>query len=109
VFAHVLEAYRDLEYLYFLDADIGIVNPNHLLEEYIPVSVGIGADLTFYERMFNREVMAGSYLARRSNFTIEFLLKWANYKLPESFHGWDQGAIHVRIISLCRYEIMHKL
>ena len=61
VVAHFLEAHQsDVEWLLFLDADMGVVNPNHLLEEYVNAS----AEMIFYERSFDYEIMAGSYLAR---------------------------------------------
>ncbi|XGW23674.1 hypothetical protein V3C99_005696, partial [Haemonchus contortus] len=44
--------------------------------------------------------MAGSYLVKRSAFSKRFLRGWADYEfsLPKSFHGRDNGAIHMWII-----------
>lgn len=50
------------EWLLFLDADMAVINPNHLVEEYIPADPDI--HIVFYKRIFNHEVMAGSYLIR---------------------------------------------
>lgn len=47
-------------FFYFLDADMGVVNPNHLLEDY----VNVDSDVVFYERIFNFEFMAGSYIIK---------------------------------------------
>lgn len=49
-----------IDWVLFLDADIGVINPDHLIEEFIDPSY----DLIFYERSYNLEIAAGSYLAR---------------------------------------------
>uniref|UniRef100_A0A1I8BY18 Hexosyltransferase n=1 Tax=Meloidogyne hapla TaxID=6305 RepID=A0A1I8BY18_MELHA len=58
-----------IEWVLFLDADIGVVNPSHLVEDYLPKTTSMDReqmipDLVFYERIFNGEFVAGSYIAR---------------------------------------------
>ncbi|ETN73054.1 START domain protein [Necator americanus] len=61
VVAHLMSSWQE-EWMLFLDADMAVINPNHLIEEYIPDDTNI--HLVFYNRIFNHEVMAGSYLVR---------------------------------------------
>ncbi|KAK0422921.1 hypothetical protein QR680_007867 [Steinernema hermaphroditum] len=80
----------------FLDADVGVINPNKLIEEWIDPSV----DVIMYDRFYNWEVAAGSYLARNSTTAKTFLQSFANYeyRIPASFHGWDNGALHAFLL-----------
>ncbi|KHJ93657.1 hypothetical protein OESDEN_06426, partial [Oesophagostomum dentatum] len=80
------------DYILFLDADMGVVNPKRRIEEYIDPS----ADIIFYDRFYNWEVAAGAYLAKNTEWAVKFLNGFANYedRLPKSFHGTDNGGLH---------------
>ncbi|WKY08369.1 hypothetical protein Q1695_007691 [Nippostrongylus brasiliensis] len=92
IVAHLL-AESNYSWILLVDTDIGVVNENRTIEEYIRDD----ADIIFYDRFFNFEVMAGSYLVKKSEYGIKFLRGWANFesRLPKVFSGSDNGAIHI--------------
>uniref|UniRef100_A0AC35G753 Glycosyltransferase family 8 protein n=1 Tax=Panagrolaimus sp. PS1159 TaxID=55785 RepID=A0AC35G753_9BILA len=83
------------EWTLFLDADAAVIIPSRLIDDFVEQNKDV-ADLVFYDRLFNWEIAAGSYLAKNSSYSKEFLIKFANteFILPESCHGSDNGAIH---------------
>ncbi|KAL3997700.1 hypothetical protein ACH3XW_12000 [Acanthocheilonema viteae] len=98
VTAEVMKDANDIQWFLFIDADMGVINPNHLIEEWIDNNV----NLILYNRIFNHEVMAGSYLAKNTPYSRKFLQFWANYglKLPFQGFGSDNGAIHNVLLEL---------
>ena len=57
---YYMKNHPEIDYILFLDGDMGVINPNHIIEEYIDPSL----DLIFYDRYYNYEIMAGAYIAK---------------------------------------------
>ncbi|KAI6181895.1 hypothetical protein M3Y98_00878600 [Aphelenchoides besseyi] len=94
VMANLMKKSPEIEWFAFLDADIGVVNPNHLIEEFTHPA----ADLIFYNRLYNYEITSGAYLAKNTEFARLFLGHWGSYEYkvkPGTLHGTDNGAISV--------------
>ena len=86
------------DWLFVLDADTGIVNPDRCIEEYIDPSV----QLIFYERFFNWEIASGNYIAKNTPFAMKFIMRWADYQYDQSdggFSGADNGALQILLQS----------
>ncbi|KAK6032484.1 hypothetical protein OSTOST_01341, partial [Ostertagia ostertagi] len=93
VVAHVLPNYHTILYI---DADMGVVNPKKRIEEYVDDNV----EISFFDRFYNWEVAAGSYIVKNTTWTQKFLKGFADYeyRLPAHYHGTDNGALHVSLI-----------
>ncbi|CAJ0609423.1 unnamed protein product [Cylicocyclus nassatus] len=89
VVAHILPQYHTILYI---DADMGVVNPKKRIEEYMDND----AEIIFFDRFYNWEVAAGSYIVRNTQWTQKFLKDLADYerRLPRQYHGTDNGALH---------------
>ncbi|KAI6190816.1 hypothetical protein M3Y97_00159500 [Aphelenchoides bicaudatus] len=85
VAAHYL---HEVDWMLFLDGDIGVVNPNHCVEEWIDDRV----DMIFYERFFK--------LMKNTEKSKRFLLDFANmeYEQFEGFTGYDNGVLQILIL-----------
>lgn len=81
-----------------IDGDMGVINPNHQIEEYLQEDT----DLIFYNRLFLYEIMAGSFIVRNTKFTQKFIKHWFEYEVrhPQSWHGTDNGAIQMVFLDL---------
>uniref|UniRef100_A0A1I7TGF3 Nucleotid_trans domain-containing protein n=1 Tax=Caenorhabditis tropicalis TaxID=1561998 RepID=A0A1I7TGF3_9PELO len=77
-----------------LDADIGVVNPKRKLEEFLDPNF----DIIFHDRHFSPEIGMASYLIRNTGYSRTLIKEFSEYEkhLPDgSFHGTDNGAIHM--------------
>ncbi|GMR56767.1 hypothetical protein PMAYCL1PPCAC_26962, partial [Pristionchus mayeri] len=79
------------DWMLFLDSDVGVVNPNRLVEEYIEE----GYEIYLFDRFYNWEY-AAQYMVKNNERGRDWVKQFAmfEFKLPHSFHGTDNGALH---------------
>ncbi|CAB04382.2 Nucleotide-diphospho-sugar transferase domain-containing protein [Caenorhabditis elegans] len=89
----VAKILSDYDAILYLDADVGVVNPERKIEEFLED----GIDITFVNRFYNWEIAAGYYLARNTEYAVGLLNDFADYefKLPEGSIGTDNVALHL--------------
>ncbi|CEF67684.1 Protein of unknown function DUF273 family-containing protein [Strongyloides ratti] len=104
---YMKENFKDGDLILVLDADIGIINPSYLLETFVPTN---NEEIIFYERIFNHEIMAGSFFLKNSEYTRQFLLNWSNYdfKHPISFDGSDNVGLHYYLLNYIPVDLIKK-
>uniref|UniRef100_A0A0K0EAH5 Nucleotide-diphospho-sugar transferase domain-containing protein n=1 Tax=Strongyloides stercoralis TaxID=6248 RepID=A0A0K0EAH5_STRER len=92
-----LQVKDDIKYIVFVDGDIGVVNPLHRIEKYLPKNE---EEIFFYDRTFNYEIMAGSYIVRNNFYGRMFINSFANYefKVPEKNDGTDNVALQAVVL-----------
>ncbi|KAF8375955.1 hypothetical protein PRIPAC_82384 [Pristionchus pacificus] len=88
----MLNELRESSYVLFIDADVGVVNPNKLIEEFIEPEF----DIYLYNRYNNLEY-AAQYLIKNNENTREWIAMWADMEFtsPKSFHETDNVALHI--------------
>ncbi|MFH4977222.1 hypothetical protein AB6A40_003931 [Gnathostoma spinigerum] len=83
-----------------VDADTGVINPRHKIQEWIDDTV----DIIFYNRIWQFELMAGIFMVKKSSLAEQFLLRWAAYPdvEPKSLRFFDNVMIHSVVMDLMR-------
>ncbi|CAJ0952820.1 unnamed protein product, partial [Mesorhabditis belari] len=90
---------EQFEFFLFFGADNGVINPLRRIEEYLPVNPFV--NILFYQRFYNDEIMADSYLIRNTQQSLDFLQLWVDYyDRTKNFEcsGTDNGAIQSVVI-----------
>ncbi|GMT20787.1 hypothetical protein PFISCL1PPCAC_12084 [Pristionchus fissidentatus] len=79
-------------WLLFIDGDVGVVNPDALIENYLEP----GYEIYLFDRFWNWEYAALSYLVKNNERGRAWVNGFATFEfqLPHSHHGTDNGALH---------------
>uniref|UniRef100_A0A0N4ZLP2 Glycosyltransferase n=1 Tax=Parastrongyloides trichosuri TaxID=131310 RepID=A0A0N4ZLP2_PARTI len=85
------------KYIFFIDNNMGIINPKHQLEEYLPNE---NEEFIFYERVFNTQIDPNTYIFKNTNYSRNFLKFFANFECKHSNDGRDINAIHAVFTTL---------
>ncbi|WKY00116.1 hypothetical protein Q1695_014746 [Nippostrongylus brasiliensis] len=87
---------QQTDWMLVLETDIGVVNPNHCIEEWIDDRVKV----ILYERFINGEISPVSYMVRNTHYAMEFLQKWANmeFSAENSPSVVDKGALQIHVM-----------
>uniref|UniRef100_A0A0N5C286 Nucleotid_trans domain-containing protein n=1 Tax=Strongyloides papillosus TaxID=174720 RepID=A0A0N5C286_STREA len=94
IVANYAQRYKnEIKYIVIIDADIMVVNPVHRIENYLPKGE---EDILFSDRIYNHEIMAGSFIIKNTLYTRSFLKFFADYqyKKPIGNTFGDNAALH---------------
>lgn len=89
------------DWLLVLDADNGVINFDHCIEEYIRPEV----DIIHSERFHNGEITASNYIVKNSQYSYDYLMQWSNYE-RRLFANYDNGALHYHLLKSLNLEWM---
>ncbi|CAJ0569656.1 unnamed protein product, partial [Mesorhabditis spiculigera] len=94
------------DWFLFFGADNGVINPIRRIEEYIPEEPTV--NVMFYNRFYNDEIMADSYLIRNTQQSYDFLNLWVEYyNITKDYEcsGTDNGAIQAVVLEFFAPEL----
>uniref|UniRef100_A0A0N5A713 Nucleotide-diphospho-sugar transferase domain-containing protein n=1 Tax=Parastrongyloides trichosuri TaxID=131310 RepID=A0A0N5A713_PARTI len=88
-------------YIIFIEGDIGVINPKHDIKNFLPKG---REEILFYNKFFNNDIMAGSYIFKNTQYARNFLYYFANYekKVPIQHDESDGIAIHAAFVDYLR-------
>ncbi|GMT07648.1 hypothetical protein PENTCL1PPCAC_29822, partial [Pristionchus entomophagus] len=84
---------KEGDWVLVIDGDVGVINPKRLIEEYLEH----GYEIYLVNRFYFWEYAMSNYIVKnnlRGRDWVDELAKW-EFKLPQSMHGTDNGALHI--------------